>query len=995
MVNLIINGKQVQAESSETILDVVRRTGLDDIPTLCHTAGLDPFTSCFLCVAEVKGARGLVPSCATRVRDGMEITTNSDLVNRSRKTNLELLLSNHFADCYPPCRFGCPANVDIQGYIALANRGLFTEAQKLMRETNALPMVCGRVCARPCEDECRRNHVDSPVDIKNIKRYIADKDLAAAKSWTPSVKPATGKKAAIIGAGPAGLACAYFLRQQGHEVAVFERLPEPGGMLRYGIPEYRLPKADLKKEIGIIFSLGVSLKCGVEWGKDFTIDSLFKEGYSSVFLGIGCQGGSMMRVEGEDLPQVLQGVDFLRDVNLGNPARLNGKVFIIGGGNTAIDAARTALRCGADEVSIVYRRTEHEMPANREEIEDAKAEGIIFKLLTAPVSYEGTDGRLTGAKLIRMELGAPDASGRRKPVEVAGSETLEPVDYVIQALGQAVRIADSEGVELNKNKTIKADPATLATSRPGVFAAGDAVTGPDIIIAAIGQGRKAAFAMDLLMRGEKVRPENRLGFHVRRDDFRPITKDDYEETPRTVRNEIAKVPPNERKRSFVEVEQGFSPQSLEAESARCMECGCQDLYECKLRRYSERYGASVTKFKGDFKDDVYESGHRFIEINTAKCVNCGLCERVCREQQKEAVFSFMNRGFETMVVPQKFKELGATNCISCGACVAVCPTGAITEKLPLGKPGPFEHETAASTCGLCGDACATVLESRDGTFMKISSPKPVNAASDLLCFRGRFGYPGYLSASEPESLETHLNRYASEKDVHLSLSPRLTLEELSFAASFAKSKGWSLGSAELAAHADKFSLLAARGLDNVNPAAPAGTVYFLGRFTDEFNSVTFRKFIRNDTRTNLVFHHEPKWKFFRYKTVTETEIAAALRASAKSDTICVVDLRTVPVSLLKSALDWAGPDVKKNIFLLHWTVNLSEAVRLVPASTGSAGRIISVNEDDFPKPEGSANVVRISDRKDITGACDIRHDLLPFLQKHGTVRDQSGNVRKV
>ncbi len=257
MITVTINGKQYKTKTDKRLLDVIHENRIDNIPTLCDNKLLEPFAACFLCVVEIEGMTLLKPSCSTVCFDGMVVFTKSEKVLASRKTNLELLLSNHRADCFPPCRQGCPAEVDIQGYIALCSRGLYEEGQKLMRETNALPLVCGKVCARPCEDVCRRNYVDEAVDIKNIKRFMSERDLYD-KKYLPQPAAATGKQAAVIGSGPAGLSAAYFLRLKGHAVTIFEQMPEAGGMMRYGIPEYRLPKKVLDWEIQGILDLGIN-----------------------------------------------------------------------------------------------------------------------------------------------------------------------------------------------------------------------------------------------------------------------------------------------------------------------------------------------------------------------------------------------------------------------------------------------------------------------------------------------------------------------------------------------------------------------------------------------------------------------------------------------------------------------------------------------------------------------------------------------------------------
>ncbi len=400
LVKLEIDGKRIIADNSQTILEVARQHGIADIPTLCHDGQLEPFASCFVCVVKVKGARTLLPACSTKVQAGMVVETDTPEVRRARKASLELMLSNHYADCVGPCQLKCPAGIDIQGYIALAALGKYHDAIKLIKEANPLPAVCGRVCTRPCEvSGCRRNLLDEAVGIDYIKRYVADLDLGSAQPWRPELAPANGKRVAVVGGGPAGLSAPTTWRSRGYAVTVFESLPEAGGMLRYGIPEYRLPKDVLDLEINQILELGVELSTNMTLGKDFTVASLKQDGYDAVFLGIGAWDTSKMRVENEDVAGVLPGIEFLREYGLRRAHQLPGRVLVVGGGNTAIDCARTSLRLGADEVRLLYRRTRKEMPANEVEIDDADHEGVKMDFLVAPVRVVVKDGRAAGRRV--------------------------------------------------------------------------------------------------------------------------------------------------------------------------------------------------------------------------------------------------------------------------------------------------------------------------------------------------------------------------------------------------------------------------------------------------------------------------------------------------------------------------------------------------------------------------------------------------------------------
>ncbi|MBW1765207.1 MAG: FAD-dependent oxidoreductase, partial [Deltaproteobacteria bacterium] len=337
-IQVKINEKSIKTTSDQTILEVVNKHELDMIPTLCHDNRIEPYSSCFLCVVEVNQMEKLVPSCSTKVTEGMEIITSNDHILESRKTALELLLSNHYADCIGPCMNKCPAGVDAQGYIGLISQGKYNQALQLIKQNNPLPLSIGRVCVRDCETDCRRNLVDEAVAINYQKRYVADLD--AHKKWKPEIAPEKNKRVAIVGGGPSGLTCAYYMTIKGYKVTIFEKSAQLGGMLRYGIPEYRLPKEILDDEINWILSLGVEVKTGVTMGKDFVTKDLFNDGYDAVYLAVGAQKATPMRLKGEEsIHGVLKGIDFLHQTQTNGAFNFAGRVAIIGGGNTAIDAA--------------------------------------------------------------------------------------------------------------------------------------------------------------------------------------------------------------------------------------------------------------------------------------------------------------------------------------------------------------------------------------------------------------------------------------------------------------------------------------------------------------------------------------------------------------------------------------------------------------------------------------------------------------------------------
>jgi NADPH-dependent glutamate synthase beta subunit-like oxidoreductase len=389
-----------------------------------------------------------------------------------------------------PCRAACPAHISVQGYVALVAQGRYLEALKLIKEENPLPAVCGRVCHHPCESLCTRGRIDKPVAIDSIKRFVADLDLSSKARYIPEIKQERLEKIAVIGSGPAGLSCAYYVRREGYRVTIYEKSAVAGGMLSVGIPEYRLPRDILNAEIQVIQDMGVMIKTSVNVGKDITIDQLRRQGYSAIFLAIGSHVCKTIGIEGEDLHGVFSGIDFLRDANLGTPIQVKDRIAVIGGGNVAMDAARTAKRLGAKDTFIIYRRSREEMPANAEEVEECEEEGIKTIPLVNPIRIIGMEGTVTAIKCVRMELGEPDESGRRRPIPIKGSEFQLNVDSVIQAIGQESDwscLGPECACTLTDWNTMNVDPLTLQTDDPDIFAGGDAVTGPKTVVQGVNE----------------------------------------------------------------------------------------------------------------------------------------------------------------------------------------------------------------------------------------------------------------------------------------------------------------------------------------------------------------------------------------------------------------------------------------------------------------------------------------------------------------------------
>lgn len=673
-VNFILNGKPATAESGKTILDAARESGYF-IPTFCHNEQLKPFASCFVCAVEVEGRRTLVPSCSTEVLEGMVVNTENERVKKAQKTCVELLLSDHVGDCLGPCMTTCPAGIDIPGFISHIANGDDQAALELIMLNMPLAGSLGRVCTRPCETACRRQLVEEPIAICQLKRFPADQAELGSDYFSNIQK--IGKRVAIVGAGPAGLSAAYFLQIIGVDCTVFDAHENPGGMIRYGIPSYRLPRDIIDGEVKIIKELGAEFRFGTKLGTDVTLDQIRDE-YDAVFLGLGAQSASSMRTPGEELPGVQSGIEFLGKVSRDETLPIRKKVVVVGGGNTAIDAARTALRLGADEVSILYRRAREQMPAWDEEIDAALEEGVQLETLAAPVKIEQADDRLV-LTCVRMELGEPDASGRRRPVPVEGSEFTMEVDDIIAAIGQNVDASMVSGLELTDWRSIQADERTGQTSIEGVFAGGDCVTGADIAVQAVGAGRRAAFAIKQYLLGEPIVGDPKTYNHSmgELDEIAGAVTEPFE---KNARNPMPHLDPKARAKTFDEVETGFTEEQARAEAARCMECGCRDAHECALRDYATAFDVDPSRFSGSRRSFRRDASHEVLVYEEHKCIQCGSCVRACDELFESPCVGFAGRGFTARVKPALDRALVLIDNEHLPKLAEFCPVGALTLK---------------------------------------------------------------------------------------------------------------------------------------------------------------------------------------------------------------------------------------------------------------------------------------------------------------------------
>jgi glutamate synthase (NADPH) small chain len=663
-LSLTINQQSVTAAPGTTILEAATAAGII-IPTLCFHKSLEETGSCWMCIVEIKGKNRFVPACDTLASEGMVIETDNAEISSMRQQNLERIIEEHGGDCMGPCELFCPAGCNIPDFIAAIARHDEREALQIIKQTIPLPGILGRICPAPCEDECRRHGIDTPISICALKRYAADREREQSDRFIPEIAPKTGKRVAIIGSGPAGLSAAWFLLCKGHEVTVLESGAKAGGMMRYGIPRFRLPESVLDSDIAPLLAMGLEFRFNTTFGKEMTLEML-KSGFDAVFLAVGAQKASLMNITGENEAGVISGIDFLRNMANGEQLHPGKRTVIIGGGNTAIDAARTAIRLGVSTVTILYRRSKEDMPVAASEIDEAQAEGIALVEHAAPTAIRRVNNALE-ITAITMQAGPPDKSGRRKPVPVKGSEFTIMADTIIPAIGQQIdpSIVYTAATGTGEFGELLVNAGTLQSATPWLFAGGDCVTGTDTAIRAVAQGKLAAHSINLFLNGEIVcAPKTSFNSSYGASDEAPETF--YARTVPAPRVAMPGLPLMGRTESFSEVFRGYTTEQARAEALRCLQCRCNAINDCRLRELASRYLPLHARESHDHSG-FYKAENADISMEREKCVDCGICVRMLEE---------LDEGIDIAVMAES------------------CPTGALS--LPITK-APFSDSSPGQT----------------------------------------------------------------------------------------------------------------------------------------------------------------------------------------------------------------------------------------------------------------------------------------------------------
>ncbi len=754
-ISLSVDAVQISVEQGTTLLDAAQQAGIT-IPTLCHLPEnkSGECGNCGVCAVACEGQPDLLHACCTPAEEGMVIITDSDEVKGHRQERVAALASIHYGDCKAPCSLTCPGQINVQGYIAHVAKGQYAEAVRLVMEKNPLPFSVGRLCRRFCESRCRRMLLDAPIAINNLKRFVADWCMENQVDLGITAQPATGKKIAVVGGGPAGLAGAYYLAKNGHAVTIYEAEEKLGGLLRYAVPEFKIPNTILDYEIDTILKLGIEVKCRHRLGQEMTMNELNSQ-FDAVLLTIGAGVDQPLELPGSDLPGVQTALDFLRNYNAGKEVKQGKTAAVLGGNNVAMEAARSLRRLGYEVTIVNPKKDSSGLGANPVALQEAEKEGAHFLFQKDPCEIKQQGA---GLELVmhQLELSEPDKKGKQKLQPVPESFDTLSVDTIIAAQGQMVCAGDENpaaDVALNPKNLIKANAKTALTSMDKVYAAGEAAGGSRPLIQVVSSGRKAAESIHAAVMGLAPAPaESRFNFSRGKsaDDPKVLERfDKQERTPMPARIPETAVLDNE------EVKLGFDEAAAKQEADRCLECGCMAYDDCDFKTLCIDTGINLSKTgMGTVPAYSLDQSHPMLNVDLNKCVYCRRCTNACEYDALDLSASVDEQGRATGI-SLIFNE----NCVNCGNCADHCSTGTITKKDTLSPILTEETRKVRTTCPYCGAGCQMQLKVKGDTIMEATSEADLAPNYGALCVKGRFAYN---FAQDKERLTTPLVRRDGE-----------------------------------------------------------------------------------------------------------------------------------------------------------------------------------------------------------------------------------------